>query len=365
MLKRLPGDLSEAREMAERIKSSEEDWENDIMTVKFQDYSKLKDNTDNWFKYISVSNLSLIDLFDELTRSKKLIPLSSINNIIRGYELRGGDVPRLIINRREDRALRSSDIWILSELKKRFLRFNHRVAPSVAFKVPIKAVRKTVRRASGLNKIDITKELDYIIVEKWNAEEFVRLEDASGVQLSEAKLTSVKNEIERRLGNVFIVRRMDLSAPHTNALAFFSSIDAAPTKMMWSLKVPDEEGKIIVTYLNSSFNLLQVLLFRAETRGAFIGLSKYILNDFLVVDPSKLSLNERGILLDVFEKVRGVELPSILDQLKRKNPYRQAIDRAWLEILGYEDDADELLDGLYESLADEVELLKRIMAERD
>jgi len=156
---------------------------------------------------------------------------------------------------------------------------------------------------------------------------------------------------------------MDLSAPHTNALAFYSSIDAAPTKMMWSLKVPDEEGKIIVTYLNSSFNLLQALLHRAETRGAFIGLSKYILNDFLVVDPSKLSSDEREILLDVFRKVKDVELPSILDQLRRKNQYRQVIDRAWLEILGYEGDADELLDGLYESLAYEIELLKKLMAE--
>ena len=34
-------------------------------------------------------------------------------------------------------------------------------------------------------------------------------------------------------------------------------------------------------------------------------------------------------------------------------------------MLGYKGNVNELLDGLYESLADEIELLKRLMAERD
>jgi hypothetical protein len=92
-------------------------------------------------------------------------------------------------------------------------------------------------------------------------------------------------------------------------------------------------------------------------------LSGYILNDFLVVNPEKLSPRERETLLDVFEKTRNVELPSILDQLKKKHPSRRLIDTAWLKVLGYKGNINSLLDRLYDSLANEIEMLKKLMAE--
>ena len=80
---------------------------------------------------------------------------------------------------------------------------------------------------------------------------------------------------------------------------------------------------------------------------------------------AQLSKSEFKRLLKVFKEVKEIRFPGILEQLRSKHPYRKHIDKAWLEILGYEGDADELLEGLYESLADEIELLKRIMKERD
>jgi hypothetical protein len=363
VLKKLPSTLAIAREIAQQVKKSKDDWEDDRIAIKIHDYRELATDTNNWFKYVAVSDLNLIDLFESLSKSDKLVTLSSLTEFPRGFELRGGDVTKLIINSKEDRALKSSDIWILSEIGQRSVRFHHRANPAVEFRVPAKALRRTLRRPSGINRIDVTHELDFVIAENWDREEFRRFQDATGNRLTNSLLSAVRNDTDRRLGNLFIARRMNLSARRTNALAFYSSVEAAPTKLMWSIKVPDEQSKILATYLNSSINLLQTLLLRAETEGAFIELSGYILDDFLVIDPQKLSSRERKILLDVFEETRDVELPSILDQLKNKHPSRRFIDTAWLKVLGYKGNIDSLLDRLYDSLANEIEMLKKLMAE--
>jgi succinate dehydrogenase flavin-adding protein (antitoxin of CptAB toxin-antitoxin module) len=176
-------------------------------------------------------------------------------------------------------------------------------------------------------------------------------------------LYTVRKIVERRLGNLFIVRRLDLSAPGTKALAFYSSVDIAPTKLLWSLKLPHEYAKILALYFNSTINLLQTLLFRAETRGAFIELSEYILNDFLVPDPSKLTLREKKHFNDIFDKIKDEDLPDILYQLKQRYPPRMEVDKAFLKWLGFKGDVECALEKLYKSLAHEIETLRRLMAE--
>ena len=125
------------------------------------------------------------------------------------------------------------------------------------------------------------------------------------------------------------------------------------------MNIPDECAKILALFFNSTINILQVLLSRSETRGAFVEISKYILQDFLTINPEKLSENEKGLLLNIFQEVKDVELPSILTQLKDKHPVRKKIDEAFLQILGKNID----LDIIYEKVANEIEVLKKLMSE--
>jgi hypothetical protein len=104
-------------------------------------------------------------------------------------------------------------------------------------------------------------------------------------------------------------------------------------------------------------------LLRVETEGAFIELSEYVLDEFLIPDPAKLNKSECRRLIEVFDKIKRVEFPCILDQLRNKHSSRRLIDTTWLKILGYKSDVNAFLDRLYDSLANEIELLKRIMAE--
>ncbi len=358
-LKTLPKTLNEARDIAIILKRTVEDWEDENLIVSLIDFNKLED-TANWFRYISVIDRKLVDTFNDLVESEKINLLSSIididEEIMRGFELEGGNVTRLIVNSSIERAIKTSDIWILEKDTKTKLKFRHKVVMA-DFEIPKNAVQRTIRRASGISKIDITDELDYVIIDKW--EQYDDFQSVAGIKISKLDLERIKKAIENRIGNLHMVRRLDLSAPGTNGLTFFSSERCSPTKLFWSLNIPDECAKILALFFNSTINILQVLLSRSETRGAFVEISKYILQDFLTINPEKLSENEKGLLLNIFQEVKDVELPSILTQLKDKHPVRKKIDEAFLQILGKNID----LDIIYEKVANEIEVLKKLMSE--
>lgn len=364
VLKELPKTNKQVREIAELLKSSKKNWENDQISVKFYNYSRLRRDVDNWFKYISISDFGLVDVFEDLIKSDKMKKFGVLSDFIRGYELRGGLVTGLIVNSSMDRAIKTKDIWIFSKEERKQVQFRHRSLITLKFKVPRKSLRRTIRRPTGIKTIDVTRTLDHVVVEPWDAREFSQLQKFASVKITDDSMTSIKTAVEKRMGNLFIVRRLDLSAPRTHALAFYSSKLAAPVKLLWSLKTSSDNAKILCLFFNSSINLLQSLLQRSETRGAFIGLSKYILNEFSVIDPSKLSRLEIKRLLSTFDKVAHDELPSLLDQLKLKHSTRRLIDQTFLKILGYKGNIDKFLDRLYESLAEEILILKEMMAER-
>ena len=228
---------------------------------------------------------------------------------------------------------------------------------------PIKSTRRTLRRPSGVNKIDITKELDYVIVEEWDKSEFNKLREATSHKLPSTFMEKFKRDVEARMGNFFIVRRLDLAAPNTYALAFFSNIECAPTKLVWSTKVPHSKLKLIAAFFNSTINLLQTLLSRAETRGSFLELSEYILVDFYIPNLDAVSQKDKYKIIQAFERMSKRPLSSLLNQIKEKDNDRLALDKAWLEALKYTRDIDKVLDWLYDAIANEIETLKTIMAE--
>ncbi len=356
ILKKLPKTLNEAREIADLLRDIDGNYEDDRIIVNCIESKKLQ-TTRNWFGFISVKDQELVDVFEIVAKSGKLDTFSSvIERVIRGFELEGGKVTKLIINLSKERAIKSKDIWILENDLKDKIKFRHKVI-DISFEVPKNVVRRTIRRSAGVRKIEVTNELDYIIVGKWK--DFEDFKEIAGVKLSDEELNKIRNAVERRIGNLHILWRFDVSAPGTCILAFYTFDKCSPTKMFWSLDIPDDDAKILALYLNSTINLLQILLLRVETRGAFVEIFKYILEDFLVLNPKKLSKSEKDLILKTFEDVKDVELPSILEQLKTKHPIRKEIDESILKVLGVEID----LDSLYDRIAQEIELLRSLMSE--
>lgn len=82
----------------------------------------------------------------------------------------------------------------------------------------------------------------------------------------------------------------------------------------------------------------------------------------MIPDYSKLSGDEKLCLVNLFEAVKESNFPSILNQLENKDQNLRKIDREFIKLLGIEID-DNLLDDIYRLTANEIEILRRLMAE--
>ncbi|RLE70469.1 MAG: hypothetical protein DRJ37_06470, partial [Thermoprotei archaeon] len=258
ILKRLPSTLTEAREMADAIRKSQTDWEDDKIVVKVRNYSELIADTGNWFKYIAVSDLSLIDLLEELLKSSKLLPVSEFlpkygAEILRGVETaRGGKVQALTISRPE-RAIKREDVWVIRGIQKEFLEVEDRYTKR-KLKIPNDAVVPALRRISLIDKIDITNCLDYIVIDRFpNIREFFTT-SVMKFKPPQNFWNKWRPYVKNRLGHLALVRRADLSAPGTCLLAFYSETQMAPPGVAWSIKIDKENAKILALWLNSTIN---------------------------------------------------------------------------------------------------------------
>jgi len=367
VLKKLPSSPGEAIDIVQLIKKSENDWQDSKIVVQVYDYSKFRRDTKNWFKWISLKDLTLLDLMEKLLNSEKLVPLSEIAEAqecdLRHYKFKNfhGFILSHI-----SRSRKKNDIWIVDkvgdeEIFAKCITFGWKVP------VPLNALGRGLRRLSYVETIDVTDSADYLVL-SW----FDGIEDLARPLLTLRDLTQLKPEIiemwkqkfDKRKCYVILGRRFDISAPGTSLIAFCSEnpivgVDA------WSIKgVNGDDAKILTLWLNSTLNILQILTLRTETRGAWMKIHDYMLSEILVPNPKKLSLEDRKKLLNIFKRVKNTHFPSILKQLKDKHHARKLIDKAWLEILGYKGDIDKLLDRLYESLTEEITILKKMMAEK-
>jgi len=372
ILKRMPDSLDEARNWATKVKtiafSIGETYE-DKNFIAFQvSQEQLKALTENMFTLISVHNPSLIELWTKTTTKGK-DKFSMFHNYLqdtkaemkRGIETaRGGRVQSLTILADESMALKKSDVWVAQNISQKSLIAKHRFLAK-EIHIPLDSLNRALRRAAYVSKLNVAGILDYVVSKKSRElEEFLKI---STGKTNTRFVDNWGKYVEERLGNLAIVRRLNIAAPGTILLAFYSSIPAAPPGVAWSLQIPSEDdAKILALWFNSSLNIIQTIINRKETGGAYSQIDEYTLKEFQVLDTRKLSESERKTLLEAFDEVKDTDFPSILEQLKTKFPARLTMDEAVLRVLGFGDDEiNRILDQLYTALANEIQQLKTLM----
>lgn len=368
-LKSLPRSIEEAHIIANEIKAISAGYESGRMMATVVTQEELKETVDNWFVFIASFDPQVSKTWTTLRSHaiKRLLPFKNYlrrrkMDIIRGVETRGYfgfPFYEAFIVRELGRALKSYDRWYAERIGDRKILVRNRFT-NEAIHIGNKKLCHGIRRASGINTIDISNSLDYIVIETFEGiERFLPLKSVNSFT---SHSQSWKNYVRSRFGRFMISRRFDFSATGTCLLACYSS-EPTTGQNLWSLKEANEdEAKILTLWFNSTPNLLQVYIQRTETRGAWMEINDGMINDFLILNIDSLSKNERKSLLDMFERMKDLKLPSILEQLRTKFVPRKEIDMMLLQFLGYSDkEALQLLDYLYPALANEIEKLKTLM----
>ncbi|MEM2474873.1 MAG: N-6 DNA methylase [Thermofilaceae archaeon] len=360
VLKELPRTPEEARGMAEAIRSSTTGWEDERLAVRVYEYSMLRGNPSDWYWCVAFADPDLMDALDALMRSPRLVKLSKLAKALRVDldDLSFGSFHGFVLFDRS-RALKRRDQWIAKSVEGGVLVARHTVS-GTEVKIPLGSLGRGLRRLSYVRTLDVTETADYLILSWFDGiERMVKLTlRGSDIGLLTVAVDEWKRTFVEKGANLLVTRRFNISAPGTSLLAFYSDRPIVGVNM-WSIReLAPEHAKIVALWLNSTFGLLQILALRAEAEGAWITIHDYILSELKVPDPGSLGAENRQRLLALSEKYGRVRLPSILEQLKTRHPFRREVDEAFLQALKLE---GINLEKLYESLTREIETLKRIM----
>jgi tRNA1(Val) A37 N6-methylase TrmN6 len=330
-LKKLPKTIEDAREIVAKIKQVDNlekhgtILDNERMQISRIAIDELKRMVEDWFRLIAFTDKRLMEIWQKFVENAK-DKLTSLGNYISKYGegpkegaalgqvFKGAAIGTLYIHRHPLRAFKKVDMWLLAKENESFIEVKHREIPS-KFMIPRTSLLYGIRRFSGVNTIDASGMLDYIIADTFpQIEEFLSL--GYGKRISAEFMKTWKHYVRNLVGNLLLANHVNVSAPRTTVLAYYASKPVIVPRSMWSINLPDNAAKIFSLWLNSSFGLLQMLMLRRETEGAYLWFVASTLRNFLVPNIDNLPENSIQELLDVFSKVRDVSFPCVLEQLR-------------------------------------------------
>lgn len=220
-------------------------------------------------------------------------------------------------------------------------------------KVPNSVTKPALRTLTGIETIDIADNSDYIINKEYD--DFKKV-----LMLSKWKGKfdwDIINTKIRRIGEsrLVIPDKIRLSSKNTIMLAAYSGRPLILSNLFFAYRNLDENiCKTLALSLNSIITLSQFLMLKSETLGGYIRLSA---NDWILtyqLDYNKLDEDEKKAALKLFEKIKSIKFPSIVEQLEDGFSGRKEIDKFILHTLGFSDkEIEQTIAKVYSALIKE------------
>lgn len=197
-------------------------------------------------------------------------------------------------------------------------------------KIPKECLTPALKTASYVTKWNVNDITDWVITKRFKGYR-EQVENIAGIRVD---FNYVNTSIKKRRSHLLVVKRIDLSAPGTSAIAFYSDKQMVSTNVFYSVTTSKDYSIALCLWLNSTFGISQVLRKRMETRGSYCDLLLETLRGLPV--PTREFVEQH---LPTFRKLMkrfGTrELPSLLKQFSNPPDLRIELDTAILKILGY------------------------------
>jgi hypothetical protein len=299
-------------------------------------HDMLNSNLDNLYRLVSITDHRTTMTWSTLKSCSggKLIRLGdylqkSDSKILRGLETRvdiGKRVQDVFVLRNGTRARGERDQWILDKKMDNFL-ICRNTRTEERIRVSLSSLKPGLRRLSGLGHIDASDDTDWVFYGSYRARSLTSRQRALQARW--------RSYVKDRVGTLVIARRFGITRRGTRLLAFCCKQPVAPSGVMWVLKnLHPHEAMILALWFNSSANMLQLLLNRVETSGAWMQLHEYVLKDLLILDPKKISKRQTELLVKTYNRMKTIVFPSLSEQFYSHSRARLVLDDAILRCLG-------------------------------
>ncbi len=330
--------------------------EMDIHTITHEELTRNKSNLMHFLWANSVQSYLIVKSFEEILSDKKLInfPVNFVSDCYNSSGFKGLIDATFITNPMDEKCRTERAFMVLTQRLDSELVVKIKQS-SLTYNVPAKNTKKGLRTITGVKSFYIHDLHDYFISDYFPAlKEIIRHSKVDKRIIH--NWAEVKKRSKDKFVNLFIARRFRLNSPNTSFIAFYSDekiISADVFKIIPN--VTKSSAKILCLFFNSIVNIIQILTNREATTGGYSTVRETDLLEFKLIDYRNLSKQDKHTLLVLFEKLKEIQFPSFMEQIKNRFEGRVELDKVILKTLGFnKTEINEYLPKLYEVVIEEL-----------
>ncbi|MBZ9577992.1 N-6 DNA methylase [Patescibacteria group bacterium] len=346
------------------ISKNQSTYSDEDIELRFINYKKFLDYRENFMPLIggvSQNNMEILRVFVErsIKNEDKLTNLKS-DMLKEGITSPEGLGQLVYITNPldESRLKRAFIVFEREEPKKIYAAIKD---TKFKLKIPKQDIKPLLRTLTGIKKIDIAKQHDFVTTCEYS--DFKKVLAISKWKKKKFDWKVIQKKVENLgLSRLVVPDKINLSSKNTHLIALFSEEPLVLSNLFFAFSNLDKNDcKIYTLSLNSILCLSQFIIYKPETLGTYIRMSAHDWELTKQINPRSVSEKEKETLMNLFEKLKDVEFPSIIEQLENRFPARIELDKKILKILGFSDkEIDEWLPKIYDILVKELKAMKEI-----
>lgn len=327
--------------------------------VFFESYGQLAKLEENLMPIMGASEVHSIEAFAnflsilELKSKKKLRKLEGFT-ISEGFHASPAGLSQLtfITNpTKEERLGRAFMILDHQEDQNLLIKLKD---TDLQFKIEKRKTLPALRTLTNVDTFCIDRQKDYFVKEKTKDFDSV-LMHTKWKDKESFDWNLVKEKVKGKETHLAVARRFRANSKNTHFFAFYSDERFVVPHTFKIIKIEKDESRLQALYLNSVLGLMNIISLREQTTEGYTDIMESDLNLFKTIDSRKMSKKELEILNALFEELKYVAFPSILEQLEGRFWARVKLDEALLKILGFSDmEINNWLPKIYDALAREL-----------
>lgn len=313
----------DVRSISNLVKSENKIRNHELVEIDTHEIAEIKKHSMNMMWFCGVTDFSSRDRSIEFVNrlDGKLSKIPKYSDYVRtGFRAHGGHSKFLFVTRETCPERVEQAFLRFTKDAKQTLKAN--TSMGSVYEIPSSCLMRSLRTPVGLDTFDIGANFDYVAEKKYP--DVARICRAAGLKVQTELWDSLAEKLETVKTNLVVCRRMNPFSPSQNLVAFFSSVDIAPSDQVNTVSEKDtKKAKALCVTLNSIAFLSQFFLSKEESTGRFIDIRVYDLEEMLLI-PSAEFIKP---LNSVFEKFSQKKFPSLRQQFDQN--FDQRYEEFW------------------------------------
>ena len=171
----------------------------------------------------------------------------------------------------------------------------------------------------------------------------------------------VEEKLRDKKTYLAVARRFRPDSVNTHFFAFYNDEEFVVPHTFKIIKIDKISSKYQCLFLNSIIGLVDLIMFREQTTEGYTDIMESELNLFRVFNIEGLTRKDVDLLVKIFDKLKNVKFPSILEQLENRFWARVELDKTILKVLGFSNkEINEWLPRVYDTLVEELKAMKKV-----